>query len=220
MTGSDMVAEIEHTRTCDHWQSADGSTCTCCFKERVALSTEQTMHAAWRKRAEQAERERDKAGAALEPVANMSAKVSVPREPTEALRDATLKGLLSFARRAFENDSAFDDWKATVLSIAAAPPPPMDGKAAAAIRALPDPAPQPGKEDREVADKLFSEWVNGDGPMPPRIAAALAAKGEASRVEERAAVVAGLRRFRDEAIDQDIAFWYGEAADRIENGDG
>ena len=50
-----MAEPLTHTRSCvgdtfDH-------DCTCGLKWRIALQTEQTMHAAWRKRAEEAEAE-------------------------------------------------------------------------------------------------------------------------------------------------------------------
>lgn len=45
--------EIEHTRSCGYFDLEIG--CTCCLEERRALATEQTMHRAWRKRAEEVE---------------------------------------------------------------------------------------------------------------------------------------------------------------------
>jgi hypothetical protein len=45
--------ELQHTRTCTYWESEEG--CSCSLEYRVQLQTEQTMHAAWRKRAEEAE---------------------------------------------------------------------------------------------------------------------------------------------------------------------
>ena len=54
---------MEHSRTCSYWDL--DKDCTCCLAERqrihmleIALKTEQEMHAAWRKRAEEAERRR------------------------------------------------------------------------------------------------------------------------------------------------------------------
>lgn len=54
--------DLTHSRSCSVWDIDIG--CTCCLAERKrvaelesALGTEQTMHAAWRKRAEEAERE-------------------------------------------------------------------------------------------------------------------------------------------------------------------
>jgi hypothetical protein len=45
--------ELTHTRSCGYFDDEVG--CTCCLEERKALATEQTMHRAWRKRAEEAE---------------------------------------------------------------------------------------------------------------------------------------------------------------------
>lgn len=46
---------LGHKRACAAWTPMEA--CDCCLKERIALQTEQTMHAAWRKRAEEAEAE-------------------------------------------------------------------------------------------------------------------------------------------------------------------
>ena len=58
--GTEMTDDLTHTRSCSIWDIESG--CTCCLAERrriveleAALGTEQTMHAAWRKRAEEAE---------------------------------------------------------------------------------------------------------------------------------------------------------------------
>lgn len=45
---------LEHTRSCPSLTPGDGP-CTCGLEFRIQLQTEQTMHAAWRKRAEEAE---------------------------------------------------------------------------------------------------------------------------------------------------------------------
>lgn len=47
--------ELTHTRSCHSLGGAE-SDCTCSLKWRVALATEQSMHQAWRKRAEEAEK--------------------------------------------------------------------------------------------------------------------------------------------------------------------
>lgn len=47
---------LGHTRSCPSLTPGDGP-CTCALDERIALQTEQTMSAAWRKRAEEAEAE-------------------------------------------------------------------------------------------------------------------------------------------------------------------
>lgn len=44
---------MTHSMNCGYYDSEQG--CTCCLNERIALQTEQTMHMAWRKRAEEAE---------------------------------------------------------------------------------------------------------------------------------------------------------------------
>jgi hypothetical protein len=51
LIGTRAAEPIAHTRSCGYY---DGD-CTCCLEERKALATEQTMHRAWRKRAEEAE---------------------------------------------------------------------------------------------------------------------------------------------------------------------
>lgn len=51
-----MTTQLEHGLNCPGRYEAEWmQSCTCCFKWRVALQTEQTMSAAWRKRAEEAE---------------------------------------------------------------------------------------------------------------------------------------------------------------------
>lgn len=42
---------MTHTRSCN--ALTPGEDCTCCLEVRKALGTEQAMHAAWRKRAEE-----------------------------------------------------------------------------------------------------------------------------------------------------------------------
>lgn len=50
------VYEIRaHARSCPNVGLPHTDGCTCGLKQRIALSTEKTMHAAWRKRAEEAE---------------------------------------------------------------------------------------------------------------------------------------------------------------------
>jgi hypothetical protein len=44
---------LTHSRSCSYFNDEIG--CTCCLEERRALTTERAMHAAWRKRAEEAE---------------------------------------------------------------------------------------------------------------------------------------------------------------------
>lgn len=51
-----------HTQSCPAWRNEHGvevhrTDCTCGLRYRIELSTERTMHAAWRKRAEEAEAE-------------------------------------------------------------------------------------------------------------------------------------------------------------------
>ena len=54
---------IEHTRSCPALGLSEprgpgtSEDCTCCLRWKIALQTEQTMHVAWRKRAEEAEAE-------------------------------------------------------------------------------------------------------------------------------------------------------------------
>lgn len=49
-----QVTILQHTRSCANLANRDES-CTCGLNWRVDLQTEREMHAAWRKRAEQAE---------------------------------------------------------------------------------------------------------------------------------------------------------------------
>lgn len=50
-----MNEQLTHTRSCA--ALTPGEDCTCCLKERQNTQTAETMHAAWRKRAEEAEQE-------------------------------------------------------------------------------------------------------------------------------------------------------------------
>ena len=94
------MIDIGHTRSCATWDgSTDQLACTCCLQVRIALSTEQTMHAAWRKRAEEAEAERDAALARIELLEHdmktgdyetLYAQVVVELAAMTAERDATL----------------------------------------------------------------------------------------------------------------------------------
>jgi hypothetical protein len=52
---SDAVEAVGHTRSCPQLGGSDDA-CTCGLEWRIKLRTEQEMHAAWRKRAEEAER--------------------------------------------------------------------------------------------------------------------------------------------------------------------
>jgi hypothetical protein len=49
----DEAGNLTHARSCSAGYT--DNPCTCALNERKALSTEQAMHAAWRKRAEEAE---------------------------------------------------------------------------------------------------------------------------------------------------------------------
>jgi hypothetical protein len=49
------MAELEHTRSCPELTPGSDDFCTCGLEFRKQLSTEREMHAAWRKRAEEAE---------------------------------------------------------------------------------------------------------------------------------------------------------------------
>lgn len=55
----DQTENMTHKRNCAAlaWDGWDHGECTCGLQHRIALATEQTMHAAWRKRAEEAESE-------------------------------------------------------------------------------------------------------------------------------------------------------------------
>lgn len=49
-----LKTEMSHTRSCANLASRDEE-CTCGLRWRIELQTEREMHAAWRKRAEEAE---------------------------------------------------------------------------------------------------------------------------------------------------------------------
>jgi hypothetical protein len=53
-TDADVVETLTHGRTCSAGYNLDAE-CTCGLQYRIHLQTEQTMHKAWRKRAEEAE---------------------------------------------------------------------------------------------------------------------------------------------------------------------
>jgi hypothetical protein len=50
------MIDLAHTRSCPELTPGSEDRCTCGLEFRKALATEQTMHLAWRKRAEDAER--------------------------------------------------------------------------------------------------------------------------------------------------------------------
>lgn len=50
------MAELEHSMNCDGNIPQRQNDCTCGLKWRIMLQTEQEMHIAWRKRAEEAEK--------------------------------------------------------------------------------------------------------------------------------------------------------------------
>lgn len=54
-TDADLGDLSKHGMNCGWYGSYGDAGCTCSLKWRVALSTERTMHSAWRKRAEEAE---------------------------------------------------------------------------------------------------------------------------------------------------------------------
>ena len=61
-----MMSEREsHGMNCAHRSDSD-EPCTCACRYHAAVDTERTMHAAWRKRAEEAERENADLRARLE----------------------------------------------------------------------------------------------------------------------------------------------------------
>lgn len=81
-----MKDDLTHTRSCNVWDIEQG--CTCCLKERrriteleAALGTEQTMHAAWRKRAEEAE------SALRRPTPPMSRRRTTSKETRNVSKD-------------------------------------------------------------------------------------------------------------------------------------
>ena len=63
LRGTMMVEQLTHTRSCG--ALTPGEDCTCCLQERQNTQTAETMHAAWRKRAEEAEQDRDTLKACL-----------------------------------------------------------------------------------------------------------------------------------------------------------
>ena len=65
-----MTEQLTHTRSCA--ALTPGETCTCCLQERQNTQTAETMHAAWRKRAEEAEMERDRLAECLSDAVKMT----------------------------------------------------------------------------------------------------------------------------------------------------
>ena len=65
-----MTEQLTHTRSCA--ALTPGETCTCCLQERQNTQTAETMHAAWRKRAEEAEMERDRLAECLSEAVKMT----------------------------------------------------------------------------------------------------------------------------------------------------
>lgn len=53
---ADLGDVTKHGMNCGWYEGYGDSSCTCALKWRAALATERTMHSAWRKRAEEAER--------------------------------------------------------------------------------------------------------------------------------------------------------------------
>ena len=66
MTDPERIAALEHTRSCPALTPGSEYECTCGLDWRIKLQTEQEMHNAWRKRAEQSERELAAANALIE----------------------------------------------------------------------------------------------------------------------------------------------------------
>jgi hypothetical protein len=54
---ADLGDLTQHGMNCPATNPTDKDMCRCGLQWRIALATERTMHAAWRKRAEQAEKE-------------------------------------------------------------------------------------------------------------------------------------------------------------------
>lgn len=68
------AAPLAHARSCGMTGTQTTNAheeCSCCLKERIAVQTEQTMHAAWRKRAEEAEAANEEARELLRNVVNL-----------------------------------------------------------------------------------------------------------------------------------------------------
>lgn len=61
----DRLTRENHGMNCAHRSDSD-EPCTCACRHHAAVDTERTMHAAWRKRAEEAERENADLRARLE----------------------------------------------------------------------------------------------------------------------------------------------------------
>ena len=98
-----MSDDLRHGRNCSafhtiHGREVNVEGCTCGLKWRIALSTEQTMHAAWRKRGEEAEAElsrltadNERLGEALRPFAAVHAgQVAEPEKRFKKYRAALL----------------------------------------------------------------------------------------------------------------------------------
>lgn len=75
---------MTHTRSCN--ALTPGEDCTCCLEVRKALGTEQAMHAAWRKRAEEDEIEILRLRSALNDIADSSSLTATPAQMVRFLQ--------------------------------------------------------------------------------------------------------------------------------------
>lgn len=81
------MPDMSHTISCPAHPGSDDD-CTCGLVHRIALATEQEMHAAWRKRAEEAESE---LAALREAAGRLADQLTVSPEQRQLAHDALLR---------------------------------------------------------------------------------------------------------------------------------
>ena len=82
---ADLRKDLTHSRSCPELTPLSEDRCTCGLEYRKQLATEQSMHAAWRKRAEEAEHESQMAGVVI---AELRAALKLALEIVEDLPHA------------------------------------------------------------------------------------------------------------------------------------
>ena len=91
-----MMSEREsHGMNCAHRSDSD-EPCTCACRYHAAVDTERTMHAAWRKRAEEAERENADLRARLE-AAEKAARI-IDTMPVDGCSPSCIESMLRQAK--------------------------------------------------------------------------------------------------------------------------
>jgi len=94
-----MVGQLTHTRSCPGLILEAKDDCTCGLIYRVHLQTEQTMHAAWRKRAEEAETDYEALSRYVRDVEAISIKWQEAASARSAERDDESRAALIAAQQ-------------------------------------------------------------------------------------------------------------------------